>query len=83
MIAPKTENQDVGFSYTVTLEQMQKHAALPPEEILLWIEETAAFIYELQTPEERERKYIYKPNKRPLHLWRIEKIILFGNVIGS
>ena len=70
MIVPKKENEGIGFSYTVTMEQMQKHAALPTEEVLKWIEETATFIYELQTPEERERKFIYKPNKKPLYLWR-------------
>ena len=60
------ENEGVGFAYTVTMEQMQNHAALSPEEVLLWIEEMADFIYQLQTPEERERKYIFKPNKRPI-----------------
>jgi hypothetical protein len=68
---PIKENDKVGFTYTVTMEQMQKHAALSPEEVLQWIQQMATFIYELQTPEERERKYIYKPNKRiPLELLR-------------
>lgn len=58
--------EGVGFTYTVTMEQMEKHAALPVEEVLKWIEETATFIYELQTPEERERKFIFKPNKKNL-----------------
>lgn len=65
MIKPKKENEGVGFTYTVTMEQMQKHAALSPEEVFQWIEEIAAFVYEAQTPEERERKYVFKPNKRP------------------
>ena len=43
---------------------MQKHAALSPEEVLRCIQESAALIYELQTPEERERKFIFKPNKK-------------------
>jgi hypothetical protein len=64
MIEPKKENEHIGFTYTVTMEQMEKHAALPPEEVLKWIEETAVFIYELQTPEERERKFVFKPHKR-------------------
>ena len=68
MIIPKKENEGIGFTYTVTMEQMEKHAALPTEDVLAWIEETAMFIYELQTPEERERKYIFKPNKKPLPL---------------
>ena len=65
MIIPKKENEGIGFTYTVTMEQMKKHAALPAEDVLAWIEETAMFIYELQTPEERERKYIFKPHKKP------------------
>lgn len=65
MITPKKENQHIGFTYTVTMEQMEKHAALSVEEVFKWIEETATFIYELQTPEERERKFIFKPNKKP------------------
>lgn len=64
MIEPIKENEGVGFSYTVTMEQMRKHAELSPEEILQWIQEMATFIYELQTPQERQRKYEFKPNKR-------------------
>ncbi len=64
MNEPIKENEGVGFTYTVTMEQMRKHAALSPAEVFAWIQQTATFIYELQTPEERERKYDYKPNKR-------------------
>jgi hypothetical protein len=64
MIERIKENEGVGFTYTVTMEQMRKHAALSPAEILDWIQQTATFIYEAQTPEERERKYDFKPNKR-------------------
>ncbi|MBS1617594.1 MAG: hypothetical protein JST76_03695 [Bacteroidetes bacterium] len=62
----ESENSEkrVGFTYNVTMEQMEKHAALSTEEVFQWIEETATFLYELQTPEERERKYDFKPNKR-------------------
>ena len=58
------QNEGIGFTYAMTMEQMQKHAALPPEAILEWIQQTATFIYDLQTPEERERKYLFKPNKK-------------------
>ncbi|MBS1595110.1 MAG: hypothetical protein JST90_12390 [Bacteroidetes bacterium] len=62
----ESENSEkrVGFTYNVTMEQMEKHAALSTEEVFQWIEETATFLYELQTQEERERKYDFKPNKR-------------------
>ncbi len=64
MSGPIKENEGVGFTYTVTMEQMRKHAALRPEEILEWIQQTATFLYEIQTPEQRDRKYDFKPNKR-------------------
>jgi len=58
------KNEGIGFTYTVTMEQMEKHAALSPEQVFKWIEEMATLIYELQTPEQRERKYEFKPNKK-------------------
>ncbi|MCW3124643.1 MAG: hypothetical protein JWO03_301 [Bacteroidetes bacterium] len=68
---PIKENEGIGFSYTVTEEQVRRHQSLSPEEIFDWIQQTATFIYELQTPEEREHKYIFKPNKRiPLEFLR-------------
>lgn len=71
MINRIEKNEGIGFTYTVTMEQMEKHAALSPEEVLQWIEEMATFIYELQSPEERARKYDFKPNKRiPISLQR-------------
>jgi len=60
----KEENEKLGFTYTVTMEQMRKHAALSPEEVLGWIQQTATLLYDIQTPEQRERKYDFKPNKR-------------------
>lgn len=68
MITPKKENEGIGFTYTVTMEQMQKHASLSVEEVLIWIEEVAEFIYSLQTEEERNRQYIFKPNKKPRNI---------------
>ena len=59
-------NEGVGFSYTITQEQFDRHSSLSVEEVLDWIEQTATIIYEMQTPEERMRKYIFKPNKRPI-----------------
>jgi len=54
-IKPKKENENVGFHYTVTDEQIKAHQAKSFEEIINWVESTAKFIYEMQTPEERER----------------------------
>ena len=64
MDGPLKHNEGVGFTYTVTMEEMRKHAALPPEAVLEWIQQIATFMYEVQTPEEREMKYLFKPNKK-------------------
>jgi hypothetical protein len=54
-ITPKKENENVGFHYTVTDEQIAEHRKRSIAEIFAWLEETSKFIYALQTPEERER----------------------------
>lgn len=54
-IVPKKENENTGFHYTVTDEQIKQHQKRSVEEILTWLEETSKFIHEVQTPEERER----------------------------
>ncbi|MBL7921617.1 MAG: hypothetical protein JNJ40_14980 [Bacteroidia bacterium] len=54
-INPKKENENIGFHYTATDEQIKLHQQKSAEEIVNWLESTAKFIYEMQTPEERER----------------------------
>jgi hypothetical protein len=46
-IQPKKENENVGFHYTVTDEQLAARAKMTTEEILNWVEETPKFTYEL------------------------------------
>lgn len=62
-IKPKKENENTGFYYTVTDDQIKAHQSKSVEEILMWIEETSKFIYELQTPEERLRTKLAKQFK--------------------
>ncbi len=68
-IKPKLENANIGFHYTVTDEQIRAHQKKSIEEILLWIETTSKFIYEVQTPEERFRSKLAKQfnNDTPDH----------------
>ena len=54
-IIPKAENANKGFHYTVTDDQIKEHQKRSMKEIFEWLETTNKFIYELQTPEERER----------------------------
>ena len=54
-IIPKKENENIGFHFTVTDEQLKEHQKKSTEDIINWLESTAKFIYDMQTPEERER----------------------------
>lgn len=53
------ENQK-GFYYTVTDEQIREHQQRSVAEIFEWLESTLEFIYRFQTPEERERMHKIK-----------------------
>ena len=44
-----------GFYYSVTDEQIREHQQRCVKEIFEWLESTNEFIYNIQTPEERER----------------------------
>jgi len=46
------ENENVGFHYAVTDTQLEARSKMTTEEIINWVEETAQFIYEIQTLEE-------------------------------
>lgn len=54
-ISPKKENENVGFHYTITDDQIKEHQKKSVEEIINWVGSTAKFIYDMQTPKERER----------------------------
>ncbi len=54
-IIPKKENENIGFHFTVTDEQLKEQQKKSTEDIINWLESTAKFIYDMQTPEERER----------------------------
>lgn len=59
-VIPKAENAHKGFHYTVTEEQIKEHQKRSIKEIFEWLEKTNKFIYQIQTPEERERIKIAK-----------------------
>ncbi len=63
MKCPKKTNK-TGFYYEVTEKQIEEHQKRSIEEILYWIESTNELIWMLQTDEERERKYEFKPLKK-------------------
>jgi len=53
-IEPKKENEGIGYSYTVTDEQIQAHQKLSLQEICHWLDSTRKFVNKLQTQEEKE-----------------------------
>lgn len=53
-VAPKLENANKGFHYTVTDEQIAEHRKRSLKDIFDWLEKTNKFVYALQTAEERE-----------------------------
>ena len=63
-LTPKTENAGIGFSYTVTDEQIEKHEKRSIPEILAWLESTRKLINAVQTPDAKEfaRKLKHKKN---------------------
>ena len=64
MIERIKETRGIDFSYTLNEEEILRYLEFSSEEILEWIQEMATFIYELQTPEEREARYLFKPHKK-------------------
>ncbi len=61
---PIRENAEKGFDYTVTDEQIAEHQKRTVREIFQMMEAHAKFLYEIQTPEERERMRIVKGKYR-------------------
>ena len=54
-IAPKKENENTGFHYTVSEEQLEWYSKLSVKERLDWVFSAYKFINAVQTDEERER----------------------------
>jgi uncharacterized protein YegL len=54
-LVPIKANQDKGFHYTVTDEQIAAHQKLSLREIFEWLESTTRFVSKLQTTEEKQR----------------------------
>lgn len=64
-----------GFYYDVTDEQVRQHQQRSIEEIFEWIETTSIFIWQIQTPEERRRKFDFKGNKYGDYTEEVIKIL--------
>jgi len=58
--SPILENQNKGFHYTVTEEQIKEHQKRTVKEIFQWLETTNKFISKIQTSEEKTRSQLAK-----------------------
>jgi hypothetical protein len=54
-LVPLKANQNKGFHYTVTDEQITAHQKLSLHELFEWLESTNRFVSKLQTAEEKQR----------------------------
>jgi hypothetical protein len=54
-LTPIKANEDKGFHYTVTDEQIAAHQKLSVREIFEWLESTTRFVSKIQTTEEKQR----------------------------
>jgi hypothetical protein len=66
MIQKKAENEDIGFQYHVSMEQIREHRKKTPEEILLWIESCASLLQAFQSEEDKSRMQKLKNKKTTL-----------------
>ena len=53
-IIPKRENENKGFFYTVSDEQIAQYATLTIKQKLQWLYDCNSFLARVQTPKERQ-----------------------------
>lgn len=51
---PKQENEGIGFSYTVTDEQIAQHQKLSISQIFDWLDSTRRLVESVQTEKEKQ-----------------------------
>ena len=59
-LIPIKDNENKGFHYTVSNEQIAAHQKRTIHEIFEWLEKTSMFVFSLQTPEERKQSIANK-----------------------
>lgn len=55
MLLPREENQNKGFYFSVTDEEIKAHLNRSCKDIFQWLETTNRFVYQAQTAQERTR----------------------------
>lgn len=56
-LKPKKENQDKGYFFTVTDQEIIAHRGRSFKDIVSWLETTNKFVYAIQTEEERTKSH--------------------------
>jgi hypothetical protein len=54
-IVPKKENENIGFNYSVSEEQLAWYSQMSIEEKFAWLQDANSFILSIQTEEEKQR----------------------------
>ena len=60
MLTPKVENQNRGYYFSVTEDEIRAHLNRSCKDIFQWIETTNRFVYQVQTPQERTKSRLSK-----------------------
>lgn len=60
MLKPKAENQNKGYFFTVSDDEIKDHLNRSPKDIFQWLETTNKFVNQIQTPLEKRRSRLSK-----------------------
>lgn len=60
MLTPKSENQNRGYFFSVSDDEIKEHMNRSTKDIFQWLESTNRFVNQLQTPKEKERSRLSK-----------------------
>ena len=51
------------YTYDISLEDLRRYAALPPEEILRWLEEYNQFVRQVLPPDSQRAAQLFRQGK--------------------
>jgi hypothetical protein len=59
-MVPKKENENVGYFYDVSDDEIKAHQQRSVIDIFMWIESTNRFVHSIQTGMEKQRSQVAK-----------------------
>ena len=60
MLKPKSENQNRGYYFSVSDDEIKEHMSRSTKDIFQWLESTNRFVNQIQTPQEKKRSKLSK-----------------------